>query len=219
MFISPSEPEELRTIGMSSPLPETHGVDIMWLSRVGLVGVQRKEFPGDFLGSVQDGRLAQQISQMQGLDVAVLLLEGAPVWTSEGKLMQEWGRSWSRDTHRRYLWGVRARGVWVEDSVDLADTISVVSKLEEWSNAEHTSLDTRPGAGTGTWGFKATNRDWQKWFLQGVPGIGPELAEAILDKFGRVPMGLDVADEELLEVPGIGPKRVKRMRELLGGKP
>lgn len=47
-----------------------------------------------------------------------------------------------------------------------------------------------------------------------VKGLGPALAEQIVDRFGDETIAvLDDAPERLLEVPGIGPKRLEQVRE------
>jgi ERCC4-type nuclease len=216
VLISSTEPPQLRALGRSSLVPEQYGADILWLSRLGLVGVQRKEMPGDFLASVSDGRLANQVGRMQGLDVRVLVLEGRPQWTTDGVLMADWGQTWTRSQHRKFLWSMRREGVWVEWSDQLMDTVELVKDLLAWTNKKnHVSLQRRPAA-RGAWG-KASNREWQLHLLQSFDGIGPMQAGKLIDAFdGDVPLAWTVEGRELERVPGIGKKKAQKMVEAIG---
>lgn len=221
MFISPTEPKPIKELGVVSSIPEQYGVDILWESRLGKVGVQRKVFPGDFLASVHDSRLRREYGQMEGLDLAVLLLEGKGQWTTDGKLLQDRGQSngrykWDRCQHRNYLTSVQMRGIVVHNSENTQDTISFVRSLRVWSDKDaHTSLERR-GAPVGTGWGKLTNRDYQEYFLQGLPDVGPVIARNVLDVVG-MPVKLTASDEELLSVPGIGRGMVRKIRRVFEG--
>ena len=53
------------------------------------------------------------------------------------------------------------------------------------------------------------------FFLQGLPRIGPERAERLLDHFGSVLKILNAGDDELLSVKGIGKSLVREIRKIL----
>lgn len=216
MLVSSTESPLFRALGRSTTTPERYGVDALWLCRMGMVGVQRKEI-ADFLASVTDGRLSKEVGQMQSLDVKVLVLEGRPQWTVDGVLLNEWGQAWTKQQHRAFLWSMRMAGVWVEWSESLPDTIEVVKELEHWSKkAKHQSLMRRTGPAKGAWG-KRGNRAWAIHLLEGFDGIGPTQAERILDAFdGAVPLAWTVDERELLQVPGLGKVKVQKMVDAIG---
>ena len=55
----------------------------------------------------------------------------------------------------------------------------------------------------------------QQYLVEGLPGIGPQLARSLLDHFGSV-RGLFTADENALcNVPGVGTERAHRLVEFL----
>jgi ERCC4-type nuclease len=214
LLISPTEPRPLKAIGEVSLAPERNGVDVMWGARGGLWGVQRKEL-GDLLASKNDGRLSKELAQMGKLEVAVLLVEGRPRWTTEGELMSDY-LTMSRRQYTAMLWSVRMRGVWVEFTDDLSHTIDLVRWLSDWSRKErHSGMRSRPGP-AGNWGH-VSDREWGIHLLSGIDGIGPGVAGAIFDAFGRAPLRWDVSKEELMGVKGIGPKRAGMMVKALGG--
>lgn len=212
MLIAPTEAQHpaLRALGRVSSTPERCGVDFLFATRAtGTVGIQRKAFPADFLASINDGRLSKEVAQMQVLDVRVLLVEGRGTWTTDGKLIARWGQHWTRAQHRSFLWSMRAAGVWVEWSDDVEDTARVVRGLETWARkAKHTSLARRPGA-KGAWG-KPTNREYLIHLVMGLPGVGPELAERIVDTLG-MPFGWAVTVDDLVRVHGIGRKKAEQI--------
>jgi ERCC4-type nuclease len=213
VFISPTEPKPLRDIGIVTPYSETYGCDIYWTIRDLKFGVQRKEFPNDFLASVHDGRLGEQIAKGAGLDTMVLILEGRPSWTSGGKLIRSNGgkrHPWDKSQHRRFLATVQSKGVQIQWTDGLYDTIEAVNDLVAWSEKEeHLSLERRTKVGKDKWG-RRTNLAWQKHFIQGLPGVGPKQAGAIIETLG-FPFKLEVTTEMLQLVPGVGKKRAEQI--------
>lgn len=215
MIVSPTEPLKLRRLGEVSMFPETFGCDVIMSSSAGWIGVQRKEV-ADLVASIYDNRLGEQVAKMQGLAEKVLLIEGTLNWSTEGVLLGDRWTKLERSTLRKILWGLRKRGVWVDWSDDVADTARYLTELESWVRKKgHKGLGMR-GAARSVWG-RADNRDWQIFLLQGLPGVGPEMAERILDQIG-MPIGLvPDAAARLTEVKGVGPRTVERIMEALGG--
>jgi ERCC4-type nuclease len=218
LFVSPTEPPELRNIGITSSMPEEHGVDVMWKSKLGMVGVQRKVFPGDFLSSMKDGRLVKEFLQMKQLDVSILLLEGVQHWTTEGELYGAYGASgrtytWSRHQHRNYLASVQLRGIQVQTSDSITDTIDYLHHLQLWTDkGDHQSLDRRPNLQSN--GYQSlTNEDYVRYFYQNLPGVGPTAAAMIYNYLGII-LQLKVGVEELMIVPGIGKGKARKIVEM-----
>lgn len=212
MLVAPTEPVVIRRLGRTSSMPEKFGVDVFFVANKQRCGVQRKEVR-DFVASVVDGRLHREVQQMVRLDVAVLCVEGMFAWTTDG--MWAGPGKWDRFRHRQWLFDLMLRGIWVVESRDTGDTAEVCRELERWAKKDHHRGPDRRPTVNGVWG-RATSREFACHLLQGIDGIGPELAEAIVEKFGRAPIGWTVPAGDLLGVPGIGPKRVKRMMEALG---
>ena len=216
-IVAPTERDAIRLLpdARVNLTPERYGVDFLWVTKpAGLVGVQRKAFPSDFIASVTDGRLAKEVGQMQRLDVKVLVLEGRPQWTTEGELVAAYGQRWTVQSHRSFLWSMRAAGVWVDWTDDVDDTVAYVRQMEEWSRkAKHQSLMRRPMGGRDGWGV-ASNRLFQEHLLMGLPDVGPELAGRIIDTLG-MPFGWRVEEADLLRVHGIGKTRARKMMKAL----
>jgi DNA excision repair protein ERCC-4 len=222
IYIAPTEPAELKRLGVTSTMPERFGCDLLWRARGAWWGVQRKEL-GDFLASVADGRLGKELGQMADVRASggttVLVIEGTPRFTTEGAMIAEYGigKRFTLASWRKALLSVMETGCGVMPARDTRELADVVKTMHEWSGEAHALAVTRPKAAvpTSSWGEKG-NDHWGSWFLQGIPGVGADRADAILKHFGRVPLKLDVTDEELKAVPGLGPKTITAMRKALG---
>ena len=212
LLVAPTEPKQLKAIGTSSSVPEQYGVDVMWGTEGGLCGIQRKEFK-DLLASINDGRLVKEVSQMQQLSTRVLVVEGQPKWTDDGELMDRYTKMTRPQLHA-YLLSIRSKGIWVDWTRNLSETIEYVDTCRRWTcKPVHRALSARPKP-NGKWGV-ATSRDFAIHLLTSLDGIGPGVAENILDHFGKVPLKWEVTEEQLREVPGIGKVRAKKMIEVL----
>src|SRR3990167_6796497 len=98
------------------------GADVLIATRLGLVGVQRKEVR-DLVASVKGERLAKELGQMQHLDLAVLVVEGEPRWTADGQLLDDHVR-WTRRQHHGTLLSIQAAGVWLATTRDQQGTVA-----------------------------------------------------------------------------------------------
>lgn len=213
MLVSPAEPLRLKHLGKVSSIPERHGCDFLIIAKGQRTGVQRKEFPGDFVSSVADGRLYDLVRKMAKLDRAILIIEGYGRWLETGEL--DWPHARLNRTAFHglvfslcWLWGIE---VWQNGGMD--ETKQMLADLEHWAGKdEHKSLNVRPGPKKDAWGVEEP-RQRALHVLQSFGGIGPEMAGRIYDHFGRLPLGWDVTVSQLMEVPGIGPKRAKSIAQ------
>lgn len=209
--MSPAEPAALRLLGRISPLPESRGADFLLPASGSVFALQRKTFPDDLLSSLEDGRLERGMSQLKHYPLRALILEGRPAWSDDGSLLAR------RRYTRAQAWGVVLSltfefGTPVVWTASLDETVGLLRAAESWfAKGVHRSLYRRPTAAQGTGWGKATDRDWARHFLQGFPGVGSVLAEAIFDQFGRVPISWNVSFNDLAAVDGIGQKRLRAL--------
>jgi ERCC4-type nuclease len=209
LLIAPTEPTEIKRLGRTSSQPERYGADIFWVKGKKRFGIQRKQFPGDFLASLHDGRLHKEMAQMRSLEGAWLVLEGYGTWTDTGHLIDQRKFTTVQLYSLLSTIGFKYR-VQVLRVFNIADTVSAVSAFYGWSEKdEHQSLARRPNP-NGKWGT-ATSREWTLHLLQSFEGIGPKQAERIFEHFGGAPLSWDVTVEDLMEVEGIGEVRAEKM--------
>lgn len=222
VFVSPAEPQSIKLAlgerGVANVFPEEFGADFLFPTVVGRVAIQRKEVK-DLISSVEDGRLAKELAQLRRAEVAILIVEGWPQFTSEGFLINKYIRNYTKRKLRNLLRSCALEhGVYLERTESPEDTVKAVFEIYEWLNkGEHMSLYTRPKSTASDWGM-TTNRDFGRWVLQGFPGIGPKLAESIYDHFGRVPLCWDCTKEELMKIDGIGKDTAEKLLKTLQGE-
>ena len=216
-LLSPTERDLkslLRDKAIVSYLPERYGADVLAVVEGrGKLAVQRKAFPDDLLASLDDGRLARELPLLAQAEYPVLIVEGKPMWTTDGHLMQSWNSRWTRTQVRNLLRSVwRVHGVAVEHTDDINDTAAAVLELEAWFRKDvHRSLLSRPkSTAKDSWGL-SNKRDFARYFLQGFNGIGASKAEAIFDHFGKIPLSWSVSLEEMMAVQGISGKLARSL--------
>jgi ERCC4-type nuclease len=233
ILVSPAEPapvcaalDERGVDWERSTHPENFGVDFLWRANETWWGVQRKTLP-DFVASFRDGRLQREVAQMRGkVSMPVLVVEGNVGFTMDGLLMcGSRIERITREQWRSMMWTFASWGITVDFVPTTMASVQYVIDMVRWTEkAKHTSLTARPKLVDSAWGTP-TNRDWGIHILQGFDGVGPELAGAIFDHFGRVPLswttrspgGTTVLayEPDLLDIPGVGKGRAKKLIEAL----
>jgi len=215
VFISPAEPPIFHSLGVvHRALTEDRGVDFLWTHRRKFFGAQRKT-TADLISSLQsDDRLAREAQQIARLDRAYLIIEGTPSWTRDGQLVDRF-RRFTRSQYIGLQLSLQDAGFHIIHTDSLEHTAVVLGQLEVWTAREHLSLKARGGP-TSIWGAP-DNDDFKRWVLQGLPGVGPKLAEDLLAAFGgELPIAWTCSEEELRKVPGMGPKRVAKLLGIFG---
>jgi ERCC4-type nuclease len=153
--------------------------------------VERKTLQ-DFAASVVDARLFKQAAAMAiGARRGVLVLEGTA--TSAGEL------GVSRDALQGALITVSVfYGLAVLRACNPAETTRLLIYLGR--QAKRFAMGTLPRPGYRPKGRRAR----QLFILQGLPGVGPERAGRLLDRFGSVEKVAKASAEELAIIEGIG---------------
>lgn len=214
-LISPAERPPITNLGTNSALPERMGVDILWESKHGLVGVQRKEV-FDLVASVRDGRLGREIEQMKAsLKFAFVVIEGQPSWDREGNLVTQHTR-WDLRQHNGTLLSIQTQGILVLHSRNQLETCSLIEYLAEWSerDAHVSTLLARPSAQKNGWG-RLDQRETAIHVYTGIPGVNTVLATRIYDAGIRL-LVCGTTEEELTSVRGIGKKTASDIMRAIG---
>lgn len=210
LLISPAEPKLIKELGIVHSLPETYGADILFSSENGLCGIQRKEFPNDFLASLYDGRLEREVAQLQRCDYfRALVFEGKPRWLTNGQLDNNY-RAFSKSQLLSLQHSLWLQGIFTVWTTDVMDTVDYIYGLVKWAGrTKHLSLLKRPNP-QGIWGT-ASAEDWSRHLLQSFQGVGPELAQRIVQKFNGPPLQWTVTEKELMQVEGLGKEKARRL--------
>jgi len=165
--------------------------------------VERKTFQ-DFISSVYKKRLFEQIERLhQAYPRCCLLIEG------------DIGYGLTSLYNPQIFWGALARAA-VEWNIPIFFTLneeqtahfifSLAKKLQE-EEGEAIAVRYKP---------KFYSRAAQQRFaVQGLPRVGPKLAERLLRKFGSIRRVFTVTKYELLAVEGFGKKRAEEVSRFL----
>jgi ERCC4-type nuclease len=237
ILVSPAEPApvkrsfELACAGAglrwaTSAIVEPMGVDFAWTDGAGneFVGMQRKELKDFIASAVQDDRLQREIGQMRGrVSCPMVVIEGKIKFTNDDVLLwNSWGQTITRKQWDGMLFSLAHQGVHVRFTQSIDETTRLIVNYYQWSQKErHSSLMTRPGP-TSVWG-RVDNRDYAIHLVQGLPGIGYELAARIVDRCSEGGAGMvpfvwreDVTRDVLTSVDGIGKVKADKILNLLG---
>lgn len=188
-----------------SDIPEPiWGVDYLHCNpRIGSAGVQRKVWPQDFRQSLDDGRLAMWLRKSKDLAHNLLILEGQMPWWHERSGI-------ARPRLRGTLFSLEQyHRVGICWTATMTDTVEAILQWFAWLDHPHGSLMHRPKL-SDPW-FDPFSRTRRTWFLEGLPGIGPVLANLIFDECGGLPVTWTGPDPRTIH--GIGPKRANMIRE------
>ena len=222
VLVSPTEPALIRATGLTSSVPESRGADILIASRHTMIGIQRKQFPGDFMSSMSDGRLSDLALKLAvSVQIPILVLEGQPKWTRDGVLVDDRVRRFTLTQLDRWLLSLFAvYGVTHFWTRSVPETANLITDFEVWaSRPEHgSSMLHRPGPSGESRDIrgKVSERNRAIYMLQALAeGVGPDVAGRIYDHFGRVPLRWDVSAEEMGGVETVGPKRVQALSKMV----
>lgn len=154
------------------------------------VVVERKTAT-DFIASIMDRRLFEQVANMGGaFERSILLLEGDPYATRSGIAPAALDGAFSWLATLSSVTMIPSSGI--EHSVRLITTIA--------RHAQHGlgyEIPLRAG--------KPKTVELQRQFLiEGLPGIGPGRAKKLLEHFGTPLAIFEATMEQLQNVPGIG---------------
>jgi ERCC4-type nuclease len=161
--------------------------------------VERKTLK-DFALSIIDGRLFKQMIRLANSDLTgVLLLEGTGSDTAELGITRE-AMQGALITVSLIL------GVPVLRAKDAAETARLLVYIARQLEAVARGGVHRPGY------RPKDKRKKQLFILQGLPGVGPERAGRLLDRFGSVAGVISASSEEMQTVYGIGKNVADRIK-------
>ncbi|MEM3402000.1 MAG: ERCC4 domain-containing protein [Candidatus Hadarchaeales archaeon] len=163
------------------------------------VVVERKS-ADDFLQSLIDGRLHEQAKAMsENFRCPVLIIEGDDIYNR-------------RKIHPNAIRGAlaalaidfRIPILWSRDERETAELLLALARRKQLK--EEKPLPLRRKLGTA---------DFQRFIVESLPGVSAVLARRLLDHFRTVEKIMCASEKELMEVEGIGKKKVAEIRKVL----
>ncbi|MBI2666844.1 DEAD/DEAH box helicase family protein [Candidatus Woesearchaeota archaeon] len=192
--------KELIDLGISVRTGQLISADYVLSGRV---GVELKKVP-DFVDSLIDGRLLEQVRQLRNnFDKAVLLIEGEEDIYS------------IRKVHANALRGLLASIVldfnvpvlYTKNPRDTAGLLAVMAKREQEKGGEISLHEKKP----------QTLKEQQEFLIAALPNVGIVTAKNLLMHFGSIKGVVNASSEELIKLEGVGEKTAEKLKEVFEG--
>ncbi len=167
----------------------------------GNVGVELKKVP-DFVNSILDGRLLEQLLELKkGFPKVLLIVEG-----TENIYAQ-------RNIHPNAIRGMMATIavdfhiplMFTRDPQDTASLLALIATREQDKSHDFASLDKKGH----------TQQEQMERFIASLPNIGLQTAKKLLDHFNSINHILTATETELTNIEGIGPKTSKQLKDFI----
>jgi len=171
------------------------------------VCVERKTIE-DFVNSMIDGRLFNQLVDLrENYPKPLIILEG-----NINEIFN------LRNIHRNSIIGAltsialdyQVPILNTKNSEETAEYLYVIAKREQIGKEKEVGL---------RFGRKGlTTAEKQRFIVEGLPLVGPQLAKNLLEKFGSIKQIANAEEKELTEAEGVGKKKAKEIRKILTAK-
>jgi len=192
--------KELVDLNVNIKLDKLDNADYILSSRVGI------EFKSvsDFVDSIIDGRLLQQIKNLkQNFERPLVIIEGEEDIYS------------MRNIHSNAIQGMLATitvsyGIPILHTKSFKETASllnIIAKREQEETSKDFTLHGEKKA--------MSLKDWQEYVVSSLPGVGGTLAKPLLKKFKTIKKIINAKKEKLEKVEKIGPKKAERVKEVV----
>jgi ERCC4-related helicase len=163
--------------------------------------VERKE-ASDFVDSILDSRLFNQVKEMHQFEKPVIVVEGKDLYSH-------------RNVHPNAIRGALATlaidyempVIWAEDEQETAKVLKSLAKREQEEKDETVAVR----------GERSPKKDEElkKFVVAGLPGVNTKIAERLMEEFESVEKIFTASEEELKQVEGIGDKKAETIRGLI----
>jgi len=171
------------------------------------VAIERKSAP-DLVSSLIDGErdLFLQLSDLsRSYDRPLLVVEGEDVYTV-------------RRVHPNAIRGLLASIavdfsmplLFTRDERETAELIAILARREQSERGEKPIVRGKKSA--------RTLPEQQEYVLSSLPGVGQKAARNLLKHFGSIQAVLNASEKELQQVPLIGKKTARLIREVVGSE-
>jgi Fanconi anemia group M protein len=163
--------------------------------------IERKEAK-DFVDSIVDNRLFEQIQSLHQFENPVLVIEGKDLYSH-------------RDIHPNAIRGAMASIaidhsisiLWSNEIKGTAELLESLAKREQEENDKEVAV--RGGKSP------KTEKELQEFVVAGLPDVNTKIARRLLKEFGTIQEVFTATEEELKNVEGIGEKKAESIRELI----
>jgi len=170
--------------------------------QIGDITIERKTF-NDFLESMINKRLLNQLKNLQQTKKAILILEGYDIDYLEKK-----ERNINPNAVRGFILSISLEHnipvITTEDAQETAIYLNVLAKKQLKKSVE-ISLHSR---------IPKTKKEQQKYILESFPNIGPKTAEKLLKHFRTIQNIMNAEEKEIQELIGKKSESIINLRNL-----
>lgn len=163
--------------------------------------IERKR-TDDFVDSLIDQRLFEQIQELQQYNNPIIIIEGENLYTH---------RDIEPDAIRGTLSSIATDYqipiLWTEDKQETVKQLQNLAKREQ--KEKDKDIQVRATKNT------QTQKETQKYIVAGLPNINTKTAEKLLNEFQNVQKIFTASKKELKQVEGIGDKKSEQIREII----
>ncbi len=156
----------------------------------------------DFVDSMLDQRLFEQLQELKQFENPVLLIEGEDLYRH-------------RDVHPNAIRGAlssisleyQVPILWSSGEDETAELLVSLAKREQEENDRELAIRGERSP--------KTTQEMQKFVVAGLPDVNTKIAERLLEEFGSIEKVFSSGKQELMNVEGIGEKTADKIRELV----
>ena len=166
--------------------------------------VERKT-AGDFVDSIIDNRLFDQLQDLNDYRKPLLLIEGRNIYSQ---------RNIDEKAVRGALSSVALDyGIPIIWSKDEEDTSRILMQIAEKEQVEKEKEVQVRGNASGR-----TLKQQKEFIVAGLPGVNTKIARRLLEHFGNIGSIFEANKDQLQQVEGLGSKKSESIREILEEK-
>ncbi len=163
--------------------------------------VELKTIP-DFVDSIIDGRLLEQLKYLSKVDKPLLILEGIEDIYSQ------------RNIHPNAIKGMLSTiavsyGIPIiqtRNNKETSEMLYIIAKREQDPEKKHFSLHSKK---------PISDKELQEYIISSLPNVGPQMAKELLHNFRSVRKIFNATEEELKRIPNVGDKTAKEIQRTL----
>ncbi len=163
--------------------------------------VELKTVP-DFVDSIIDGRLLEQLKELVKFDRPVLIIEGIEDIYSQRNLHPNAIRGMLSTIAVSY--GIPV--LQTRNNKETAELLYIIAKREQDPDKKQYSLHNKK---------PISDKDLQEYIVSSLPNVGPSMAKEFLHKFRSIRRIFNATEDELKEVQGVGEKTAKEIQRTL----
>lgn len=167
--------------------------------------IERKT-ASDFLASLIDGRLFNQLTQMLNYEKPLLIIEGTP---RELFFLRNINANALIGALASIALDFRVPILFSDGRAQTANYIYIIAKRAQQSKEKEISLRKKQAFSL---------KEWQQFIVESLPGVGPKTAKSLLKHFGSVKAIFNASLKDLEKIPGMGKRKAKKIIEVLESK-